>query len=104
MDVFFAIVHQFNVDVASVSIECVFNCLSFNDGFMGVFIRVSLLVNGLVAMTKIPEKHAATVECPNGFLWRERILDTECRRNSIDDFSREKQNILSKNKPQIDKT
>ncbi len=78
MDVFFAIMHQFNIDIASMCIECVLNCLSFDDSFMGVLIRVSLLVNDLVAMNKIPKKHAATVECPNGFLWRKRILDTKC--------------------------
>lgn len=99
MDIFSAVINQSRVEVASMSVQRVFDSLGFKKSLVSLFSSLFFLTRFTETATKVPKEHAPTVESPNRFFrWKgircavtwwtaikhfTRKKDPELRRSSI---------------------
>lgn len=69
MDIFSAVIDQRRVEIASMSVQGVFDSLSFKKSFMSLLGPLFFLTRLAEAVAEIPKEHAPTVESPHRFFW-----------------------------------
>ena len=67
VDIFPTIINQGRIEVASMSVQRVFNSLDFKKSFMSLLGSLFFLTWFTEAVTEIPKEHTPTIESPNGF-------------------------------------